>query len=226
MKKSLNESNPEGMTMKEVENSFAGNICRCTGYRPILDTLKSFASDADPALKQKVLDIEELCKTKMCAKSGLICTKSCSDYTKDGTCSAGMERPIKDMKIDTRIIEIDGKNTKWFKAFALKDIFDILQQEGDVSYKFVAGNTAKGIFPNDDVPKVTIDVSSVVELRSYEETAGVVQLGGGMSLNEMMKIFQTMGNSNANFRYFLQMYKHMDLVAHVPVRNVCIMFLL
>lgn len=208
--------------MKEVENSFAGNICRCTGYRPILDTMKSFATDADPALKQKVLDIEELCKTNMCAKSGLICTKSCSDYTKDGKCSAGMERPIKDMKIDTKLIEVDGKNTKWFKAFELKDIFDIFQAEGTDSYKFVAGNTAKGIFKDDNVPKVAIDISSVSELRTYEVAAGVIQLGGGMSLNEMMKLFQTFGNSNPNFKYFLQMYRHMDLVAHMPVRNVCI----
>lgn len=44
--------------MKETENSFASNLCRCTGYRPILDTFKSFASDAPPMMKTKIKDIE------------------------------------------------------------------------------------------------------------------------------------------------------------------------
>ena len=38
-------NNPEA-TVDEVEEHMDGNICRCTGYRPIWDTAKSLCSDA------------------------------------------------------------------------------------------------------------------------------------------------------------------------------------
>ncbi len=37
----------EVATAKEMESLIDGNLCRCTGYRPILDTAKSFGGDAN-----------------------------------------------------------------------------------------------------------------------------------------------------------------------------------
>ena len=41
---SLLQNNPSP-TAHTIEHSFDGNLCRCTGYRPILDAAKTFACD-------------------------------------------------------------------------------------------------------------------------------------------------------------------------------------
>jgi xanthine dehydrogenase/oxidase len=48
-------------TAQEVEDSFDGNLCRCTGYRPILDAMKSLATPATDS-PQCSADIEDLCR--------------------------------------------------------------------------------------------------------------------------------------------------------------------
>ncbi len=53
---SLLKANPN-CTKQEVEDNFDGNICRCTGYRPILDAMKSFASE-DKECNFECVDIE------------------------------------------------------------------------------------------------------------------------------------------------------------------------
>ncbi|CAG7828777.1 unnamed protein product [Allacma fusca] len=59
----LQQARGETLTMQQIEDNYDGNLCRCTGFRPILDAMKSFAIDAPEELKAKARDIEELCKT-------------------------------------------------------------------------------------------------------------------------------------------------------------------
>ena len=57
---SLLESNKgKRTTVQDVEDVLDGNLCRCTGYRPIFDALKSMTNE-------HVQDIEDL---KKCSKS-------------------------------------------------------------------------------------------------------------------------------------------------------------
>ncbi len=53
----LLQQNPEA-TQQDIEDSFGGNLCRCTGYRPILHAMRTLARDYDQSgdQTQKLLE--------------------------------------------------------------------------------------------------------------------------------------------------------------------------
>ena len=46
------------LSSENVERSLDGNLCRCTGYRPIIEAFKSLTPNASEELKNKLIDIE------------------------------------------------------------------------------------------------------------------------------------------------------------------------
>lgn len=50
--------NNQQLTVKEIEDNLDGNVCRCTGFRPILDAFKSLAVDVPESIKKKCAEIE------------------------------------------------------------------------------------------------------------------------------------------------------------------------
>ncbi|XP_055686273.1 uncharacterized protein LOC129791793 [Lutzomyia longipalpis] len=185
------------VTMEDVENSFGSNICRCTGYRPILDAFKSLAADADEKLLAQCRDIEDL--PKKCPKSGLKC---------EGKCHAVAEK--KSFKL--------SEAREWHKVLNLEDIFAIFKASGDKSYMLVAGNTAHGVYRRDPNIEIFIDVNSVDELRKHSIGQNIL-LGGNVNLTEMMEILERAATQKPEFTYCRVLNKHIDVVASVPVRN-------
>lgn len=47
MYSALRDTAATGISMSEAEERLDGNICRCTGYRPITTALHSFCTDSD-----------------------------------------------------------------------------------------------------------------------------------------------------------------------------------
>jgi xanthine dehydrogenase/oxidase len=188
------------LTMKEVENSFGGNICRCTGYRPILSAFKSLCTDASPEILGQYPDIEDLrsCKKGKCEKK---CKAEC-DRAKE---------PFYHALADA----------KWIKVYTLKDLLNVLSGSPDATYRLVAGNTAKGVFKSyGNSVDIYVDVTSIPELKVNEFVDDTYVLGANTSLTAAMEIFNQVGDENPQFSYFKQLASHLDLVANVPVRNV------
>lgn len=106
------------LTMEEVENAFGGNICRCTGYRPILAAFKTFCKDADKSVLGECSDIEDV---GVCRKRHGGCKRKC-----EGIYSYMV-----------------GKS-RWIKLFTLESLLQILYNSINYNYMLVAGNTSKG----------------------------------------------------------------------------------
>jgi xanthine dehydrogenase/oxidase len=202
---SLMESKDGKVTMEEVENSLAGNICRCTGYRPILDAFKSLATDANEKLLDACSDIEDLSDIKTCPKSGVLCSVKCSlslNIDKD---------PISFIFADER---------EFHKVFDLEQLFKVMATIKYRPYILIGGNTAHGVYRRSADLKVFVDISSVEELKTFKVTESSLELGGAVTLTEAMDIFTKVAAANKNFVYLQEIVKHFENIGNTAVRNV------
>nr|XP_024214404.1 xanthine dehydrogenase-like isoform X2 [Halyomorpha halys] len=214
---SLLRANPK-IKMEEVENSFGGSICRCTGYRPILDGFKSLADDASNDLRMKLEDIEDSIGK---------CNRDCQNDCKD--CSKNIDKEhddFSDLFLETlmasKVVNISLRdNAKWYRVSDISQIFQIFDMIGSAKYMLVAGNTAQGVYPDDEPPDVYIDIGDVRALKTVSISQQRIILGANITLNDMKTLFnRTSSDDPSLFGYTKALAEHIDLVANVPVRNI------
>ncbi|XP_042871768.1 indole-3-acetaldehyde oxidase-like [Penaeus japonicus] len=190
------------LTASQVEKSLDGNLCRCTGYRPILDAFKALADDGEQALKDKLVDIEDAFKTK-CPKTGECCKGSCSSK-----------------KIVAKDREITVQGVKWFYPTSLLSLYSILDQlSEEEKVRIVGGNTGQGVYKNDGPFDSYIDTSQVPEFHIVQESAMEITLGASVSLKRAIEVFEQAAH-NPGFQHLQEVAKHWSNVANVAVRNV------
>ncbi|XP_022112869.2 indole-3-acetaldehyde oxidase [Pieris rapae] len=192
---SLQKSSGDHLSKIQIDRAFGGNMCRCTGYRPILDAFKSFAKQTE-----NVQDLEDLHK--------LNCKSTCKNKCNDDWCFIELD-VIKELQL--------GSN-RWFKVYTIDDIFKVLNREG-CDYQLVAGNTGKGVYPSTKEPRIYIDISSIDALQGFSVDENLI-IGAGMTLTEFINVCDRKSKMNEDFLYLKEFVNHLELVAHVPVRNV------
>ncbi|CAB3256482.1 unnamed protein product [Arctia plantaginis] len=210
---SLIKGSDRHLTESEIENSLGSNLCRCTGYRPILEAFKSFAVHPNANILSKIKDIEDISQ-QICPKSGKTCGGTCE--TSENWCLVNIDTTSA-LNLPKKISLADGR--LWYSVGDIRSIFTTLNEVGYESYMLVAGNTAKGVRPILSYPKVLIDISNIKELTTHYFDVNLV-LGANMTLTDTMNLFKEVAKSDEYFWYLDILYKHLDETAHIPVRNI------
>lgn len=80
-----------------------------------------------------------------------------------------------------------------------------------------------GVYEDFEYPRLLIDISSVKSLKTYSYDQNLV-LGANISLEDCISIFKDASATKNEFAYLAGLAKHLDLVAHIPVRKVRFFF--
>ncbi|XP_046441655.1 indole-3-acetaldehyde oxidase-like isoform X1 [Daphnia pulex] len=197
----LQKNSGAGVTMKEIESSLGGNICRCTGYRPIMDAFKTFAKDAPPELKSRCVDLEDL-GNAICPKTGSAC---------QGLCESNRLAKVVDGEI--------FKMGNWYRPESLEQLMELLSSfGGKVKYRLVAGNTGTGVYKEDGPYDVYVDINQIGDLYQISKDSPLI-FGGGINLTVMQETLSSIGSTNPDYWYAVNLAEHIEKIGSVPVRN-------
>lgn len=152
------------MSSAGAEGALDGNLCRCTGYRPLLDALKSFGSDVP------VADIEDL-PPLTCAAAKKPC--------RGGGREAAVPLPLPDGFLgETPTLSLRGPaGTEWRtvpSTGAGMRAYGAAVAAGQ-SVAWVAGNTAAGLYKGRPKAALQLHIGQTPELRVLQLATGGCQ---------------------------------------------------
>ncbi|XP_041041194.1 xanthine dehydrogenase-like isoform X2 [Carcharodon carcharias] len=193
--------NNQTPSAQEVEDYFDGNVCRCTGYRPILDAMKSFATDSDPSLRGSLIDIEDL---MICSKTKQLCNQSPLDEVEHLIGAAGGSMGLLYSKF----------GIKWYQPRTLTQLHQIMHNSREV--KLINGDTSKGVYKG-IYYKVYIDVKGVPDLYNVTMEPGGLKVWSNVTLSSLIDYLKQYSDQSPSYNV---MAHYLLKVANRPVRNV------
>ncbi|CAM6083475.1 unnamed protein product [Calypogeia fissa] len=241
---SLLRASSQAPTQEEIEDALAGNLCRCTGYRPILDAFRVFAkTDSTPYTKEALEANGSSTHTISSGKDGVtVCPSTgkpcdCGNGAADNHLHGGPKKhknstqptsgepifPPELLSRKTLPLSLKGQNgLRWYRPSTLEDLLDLKFRYPDA--KLVTGNTEVGIevrFKRLNYP-VLISPTQIPELNKIDITGDGLVIGSAATLSGLVKVLKECVKERKSYQTSTctAIINQLKFFAGVQIRNV------
>ncbi|KAL6564919.1 aryl-alcohol oxidase 3 [Orobanche minor] len=203
------------LTVSEAEKAILGNLCRCTGYRPIADACKSFAADVD--LEDlginsfwKKGDSKEVKISKLPSYNPKDNSSSYTEKSEDGFKSARL---------------LNSDKYPWYSPVTVVELQNLLHSdmvENGTRIKLVVGNTANGYYKETEKYDKYIDLRYIPELSVVRKDDSGIEFGAALSISKVISYLKEKNNVELHSSGDMVLTKiadHLEKLASGFIRN-------
>ncbi|XP_016051352.1 PREDICTED: aldehyde oxidase 4-like [Miniopterus natalensis] len=215
-------------TPEQIMEALGGNLCRCTGYRPIVESGNTFSVESTVCQMKGpgkcCMDQEEMPSVTRQEK---ICTKLYNrdefqplDPSQEPIFPPELIRMAEDPS--KKRLTFQGERTAWITAVTLKDLLEL--KANYPKAPLVMGNTTVGpttIF-GDEFHPVFISPLGLPELYFVDSTDNGVTIGAGYTLAQLNDAlhFIVSEQPKEKTKTYCALLKHLRTLAGAQIRNM------
>ncbi|KAK0098372.1 hypothetical protein PV326_008961 [Microctonus aethiopoides] len=223
-------------SMHDLEITFQGNLCRCTGYRAIIEGFRTFTEEWEQSqlLNNFKINNNSGTNTQLCAMGDRCCKKVFTSETTqvfDSNKFSGYD-PSQEIifppklklhdDLDKEYLIIKNDQVTWYRPPNLKQLL-LLKHKYPMA-KIIVGNTEVGVevkFKHCIYP-ILIQPTQIPELKEIKVIGNILRIGSSVTLMEMEEAMRYYIEIEPNYRtrIFVEIINMLNWFAGKQIRNV------